>query len=141
MTSAVSIPPQSRVLHWSLWAAQILLAVAYLGAGFMKLTMPMDGLLAMGMGFVDSFPEIGVRLIGLVEVLGAIGLIVPTATRVLPVLTLLAALGFVMLQIGAMITHGSRGEYANLPVNVVLLAVAAFIFWGRWKRIQISSRF
>jgi len=123
-----------------LWAAQILLALVYLAAGSAKLSQPIDALAAMGMTFVLSFPEIIVRLIGLAEVLGALGLILPTLTRILPRLTPLAAAGLTVLQVGAIFTHISIGELASLPLNAVLLALAAFVAWGRWSRRPVAAR-
>lgn len=123
-----------------LWTAQILLAAVYLGAGSAKLLQPIDALAAMGMTFVLSFPEIIIRLIGLVEVLGAIGLILPTLTRILPRLTPLAAVGLTLVQVGAIFTHIALGEVASLPFNAVLLALATFVAWGRWSKRPVAAR-
>ncbi len=139
-TAEFKSPASDRPLHWGVWAAQVVLALLYFAAGLAKLMQPMEALSAMGMGFVDNFPEFIVRLIGLAEVLGAAGLILPAATRIKPYLTPLAALGLALLQVGAMITHVVRGEYPNLIVNLVLLALALFIYWGRSQRVPIAPR-
>jgi hypothetical protein len=81
-----------------------------------------------------------VRLIGAVEVLGALGLILPAATRIQPRLTPLAALGLLGVMLGAVATHVSRGEWPMLAVNGVLGGLAALIAWGRGLKAPISSR-
>ena len=115
----------------ALWVIQGLLAVAFLGAGAMKLSQPKEKL-AQNMGWVEDFSQPAVRLIGAVEVLGAIGLVLPALTGVLSWLTPLAALGLVLTMIGAALTHLRRKEYGNIAVNVVLLVLAAFVAYGRF---------
>ena len=127
---------------WSigLWVAQALLALAFGMAGFMKLTTPLDQLGNM-MHWVTVSPPLLVTFIGTVEILGAIGVILPALTRIQPWLTPLAALGFAAIQILAIGTHASLGETGQtLPVNIVLLALALFVAWGRWRRAPISPR-
>jgi uncharacterized membrane protein YphA (DoxX/SURF4 family) len=131
-------------LNWwniSLWVAQILLVVGFGSAGLMKLTQPVSALAAMGMGFVTVTPEWLVRFIGIAEVAGALGMVLPALTRILPVLTPLSALGFVVIQVLAIGLHASRGETAmTLPANLILLALALFVLWGRWTKAPISPR-
>ena len=132
-----------RINWWNigLWVAQVLLAVVYLMAGGMKLTQPMTGLAAMGMGYATQLPELFVRFVGLMEVLGAVGLIAPAATRILPFLTPLAAAGLAFVQVSAIVLHALRGETAmTLPVNLVLLALALFVLWGRPRKAKIAPR-
>lgn len=125
----------------ALWVAQLLLLVAFGSAGAMKLSQPMAQLAAMGMGFVTTTPEWLVRFIGVCEVAGALGMILPAATRILPWLTPLAALGFAVIQVLAIGVHASRGETAmTLPLNLVLLALALFVLWGRWRKAPIKPR-
>jgi uncharacterized membrane protein YphA (DoxX/SURF4 family) len=123
-----------------LWAAQVLLALFYLYAGYNKLTQPIDALATMGMGFVLVVPELLTRFIGVAEVLGAAGLILPAATRILPRLTPLAALGLSTIQVLAILLHASRGEFMVLPMNLVLLALSLFVLWGRERKAPISAR-
>jgi hypothetical protein len=131
-------------LNWwslALWVVQIGLALLYFAAGGAKLILSIDELAAAGMGFVTSVPVGFTRLIGILEILGALGLILPTATRILPWLTPLAAVGLSLVQVGAIITHALRGETAmTLPVNLVLLALALFVIWGRLRKARIASR-
>jgi putative oxidoreductase len=128
--------------NWNigLWVAQVLLAVVYAMAGSMKLMQPIEALVASGMTYAGDFPEVLTRFIGAAEILGAIGIILPAATRFLPRLTPLAALGFSVIQVLAMILHASRGEFAILPMNVVLLALSFLVLWGRERKAPISPR-
>ena len=112
------------------WAAQVLLAVAFLGAGASKLSQPKEKLLK-NMAWVEDFSQPAVRLIGAAEVLGAIGVVLPALTGILPWLTPLAALGLMLLMVGAALTHLRRKEYGNIAVNAVLLVLAAFVAYGR----------
>ena len=123
-----------------LWAAQVLLAGFYGFAGFNKLTQSMESLGAMGMSYALDFPELLTRFIGTMEILGAIGIILPALTRILPRLTPLAALGFSLIQVLAMGVHISRGEFMVLPMNLVLLALSLFVLWGRERKAAIAPR-
>ena len=127
---------------WSigLWVAQVLLALMFGAAGVMKLTTPIADLGAM-MNWVTASPELLVRFIGFVELAGALGMILPALTRILPFLTPLAALGFVVIQVLAIGTHAMLGETAaTLPINLVLLALSGFVAWGRWRKAPIAPR-
>jgi len=124
-------------MNIALWVVQILLALAFGMAGIMKVSQPIDKLEAR-MGWVKSVGPRGVRLIGSLEILGAIGLILPAVTGILPWLTPLAATGLVLTMIGAMITHGRRGEYSQIGMNVVLLLLALFVAYGRFVIVPIS---
>ena len=115
----------------ALWVIQVLLGLAFLAAGGMKLSQPKEKL-AENMGWVEDFSQPAVRLIGALEVLGAIGLVLPALTGILPWLTPLAALGLVLTMIGAALTHLRRKEYGNIAVNAVLLVLAAFVAYGRF---------
>jgi uncharacterized membrane protein YphA (DoxX/SURF4 family) len=124
-------------MNIALWIVQILLALAFAMAGIMKVTQPFDRL-ETRMGWVKDVGPRGVRLIGSLEILGAIGLILPAVTGILPWLTPVAAVGFVLTMVGAMITHGRRGEYSGIGVNVVLLLLALFVVYGRFVIVPIS---
>ena len=124
----------------ALWVVAVLLAALYGFAGFNKVTQTIPALSAMMGAWPAALPEWAVRTIGSLEIAGAVGLILPALTRILPKLTPIAAACFVLVQIGAMITHISLGEANVLPVNIVLLLLAAFVAWGRWKRAPISAK-
>lgn len=114
-----------------LWVLQGILAALFLLAGGMKVVRPKEQLQAM-MGWVQDFSGTTVKLIGSLEVLAAIGLILPWLTGIAEILTPLAAVGLVLLMIGAAATHVKRKEPAFIVGNVVLLAIAAIIAIGRF---------
>lgn len=129
---------QSKGLNIALWAAQGLLAAAFLMAGFMKITTPIDDLAVNGMSFVNAFSEGIVRFIGVSEVLGGIGLILPALLRIKSILTPIAAIGLAVVMVLAAIYHISVGE-PPVP-NIILFALAIFIAWGRIKKVPIESK-
>jgi putative oxidoreductase len=128
----------SKGLHIGLWVAQGLLAVAFGMAGWMKLTATLAQLRAMP--WVNGAMGDYVRLIGAVELVAAIGLILPAATRILPELTTLAALGLTIVMALASLTHVVRGEFQALPITLVLGSVATLVAWGRARKAQIPAR-
>jgi uncharacterized membrane protein YphA (DoxX/SURF4 family) len=115
-----------------LWVIAIILAVAFLAAGVMKLVQPKEKLVASGMGWAEGFSAGAVKAIGALEVLAAVGLILPAVLDVAPILVPLAALGLVLIMIGAIVTHARRGENQPIIINVVLLILAAVVTWGRF---------
>ena len=123
-----------------LWVVQVMLAGVYAMAGFMKLSQPIDALVASGMAYAGDYPELLTRFVGTMEILGAIGIILPAATRILPGLTPLAAVGFSLIQVLAFGLHTMRGEYGVLPVNIALLALSLFVVWGRLSKVPITAR-
>jgi DoxX-like family len=117
-------------MTYVLWIVQALLAIVFLGAGGMKLVVPLDVLYA---NMQLPLPGIFIRFIGLCELLGALGLILPGATRIRPELTSLAARGLVLIMVGAvMFTPPEQLATAALPVVLGLLA--AFVAYGRAPR-------
>lgn len=129
----------SKGLNISLWVTQALLAAAFLMGGAMKVMSPIEELAAQ-MPWVTGSMGVAVRFIGVVEVLGALGLILPAATRIQPKLTPLAALGLFVVMVLAMITHISRGEFGAIGVNIVLGGLAAFVAWGRLNKAPVQAR-
>jgi len=141
MAIAATVPStesSSRGLHIALWVVQVLLAVAFGMAGVMKTTTPI-AVLAEKMAWVSSAGGL-VRFIGASELAAAIGLILPSATRIRPGLTPLAAAGLVLIMILAMPVHIARGEFSALPINLALGGLAAFVAWGRTRRAPILPR-
>lgn len=116
-----------------LWIVAGLLAAMYLAAGGMKLATPREKVIANpNTAWAEDFSAPALKGIGAVEILGALGLILPQATGIAPVLTPLAATGLALVQIGAIIVHVRRSETKALPMNVVLLVLAAFVAIGRF---------
>jgi putative oxidoreductase len=113
-----------------LWIVQGLVALAFLLAGFMKTFMPVETL-KKNMAWVSAVPAAFVRFIGIAEMLGAIGLILPAATGIAPWLTIVAAIGLVVVMVSASVFHASRRETSNIGMNVVLLLLALLIVVGR----------
>lgn len=113
-----------------LWMVQVLLVVVYLMAGSMKAFRPLE-VLSKRMAWVRTVPAGFVRFIGVAEVLGAIGLILPMATHTAPWLTVAAAAGLALVQVCAIGFHVSRHETRVLPGNIVLLLLAGFVLAGR----------
>jgi uncharacterized membrane protein YphA (DoxX/SURF4 family) len=128
-----------RPLHYGLWLAQVLLAAAFAAVGAMKLTTSAADL-ARSMPPGLSLPIALIRFIGVAEVAGAIGLILPSVTRIFPVLTSVAAGGLAVVMVLAGLLHTSRGEFASLPAVLVLGALALFVSWGRSTRAPIPAR-
>ena len=90
------------------------------------------------MGWVDDFSAGTVKVIGGLEVLAAIGLILPGALKIVPVLVPLAATGLVLMMVGAAIAHARRKEAQLIPINAVLLVLAVVVAWGRFGPYAIS---
>lgn len=103
-----------------------ILAIVFLLSGFMKLITPKEKLVDR-MSWVDDFSENQIRLIGVLEILGALGLVLPGLLGILPWLTPLAAIGLALTMVGTIITHMRRKEYRNIFMNVILLLVAVLI--------------
>ena len=114
-------------MNIALWILAGLLAFAFLGAGLSKLTQPKAKLAAGNMAWVEDYDENQVKAIGAVEVLGALGLILPAAFGIAEFLTPLAALGLTLTMAGAAATHVRRGEKSMVPVNVVLGGLALLL--------------
>ena len=117
-------------MNIAIWIAQILLTLAFAGSGISKLVQPYEKLAAR-MAYVNDFTPGVMRAIGTLEVLGAIGVVFPAWTGILPWLTPLAAAGLAVNMGGAVSTHLRRKEYPMIVVNLVLLALAAFVMYGR----------
>jgi hypothetical protein len=98
----------------------------------MKLVRSKEQLAGSGQGWVESFSPATVKLIGILEVAAAAGLILPAAFNIAPVLVPLAAAGLIVVMAGAVVTHGRRSEWPNVAVNIVLAVLAAIVAWGRF---------
>ena len=130
---------RSKALHLTLWIAQVILAAMFLMSGFMKLSQPIDQLSKM-LPWAAQVPEALVRFIGVAEVLGAVGLILPSLLRIQPKLTPIAAVGLALVMLFAVVFHISRGETPMIGMNFILIAIAAFIAWGRFKKAPIAPK-
>lgn len=113
-----------------LWVFQGLLALLFLATGTMLLITPRNKITERAT-WAEAFPPGFVKFIGGLEVLGAVGLIVPMAIDVLPWLTPLAAVGLGLLMVGAVVTHLRHREYPNALLPLVVLLLIAFIVYRR----------
>ncbi len=115
-------------MTYALWIVQVLLAALFLFAGGMKLVLPLEKL-------TGPFPLPGLfmRFIGVAEVLGAIGLILPGLLRIRPGLTPLAAAGLVIIMIGGTVVTLAGGDVAPALIPLVVGILAAFVAYGRWR--------
>lgn len=129
----------TKLLNIALWIVQGLLAASFLMAGYVKFTDTMEDL-TLQMGWPAAVPEPLVRFIGFTEMAGALGLLVPALTKIKTVLTPWAATGLVVIMVMAAIFHLMRGEYPAIGVNLGFAALAAFVAWGRFRKVIIEEK-
>lgn len=121
-------------MNFTLWIVQILLAAMFLAVGAMKASQPVPKL-GKSMPWVTHFPLSVVRFVGVAELLGAVGLILPAATGIAPVLTPLAATGLAVVMVLAAIYHFRQKEFSGIGINAVLFALAVFVAAGRFTSL------
>ena len=120
-------------MNVALWIAQGVLAAMYLMAGSMKAFQPAKVRENPQMTWAKNRSDGFIRFVGISELLGALGLTLPLVTGILPWLTVLAAVGLILIQLLAIFTeHLPKKEYNVIPINAILIAVAVFIVFGRW---------
>ena len=119
----------------ALWIVQVLLALLFLFAGGMKLVLPLDKLTGP-----IPLPGPFIRFIGVCEVLGGLGLILPSLLRIQPWLTPLAASGLVLIMIGAIVVTLAGGMLGAALLSIVVGLLAAFVAYGRWRLAPIPPR-
>lgn len=115
----------------ALWSVQVLLAVIFVVAGIVKATRPRSELLER-LPYVEDFSHSTIRAIGVAELFGAAGLILPEVTGIAPMLTPLAASGLAIIMLLAIPVHARRGETSGAVVAGLLLAGTIFVAWGRF---------
>jgi uncharacterized membrane protein YphA (DoxX/SURF4 family) len=113
-------------MNTAIWIAQGILAAVFLAAGLLKLTQPRAALLEKT-PYVEDFTDAQVKAIGAVEVLGAIGVVLPAALKLAPILTPIAACGLALTMVVAATTLIRRGERSHVPLNVFIFALAVFV--------------
>ncbi|MGW3890353.1 DoxX family protein [Micromonospora chokoriensis] len=119
-------------MNLALWIAAGLLAAVALAGGVTKTFVPKEKLAANNGGGWTADASVGfVKTLGILEILAAVGLILPAVLDIAPVLVPVTALCWVLLMVGAMITHLRYGEAKFIVLNLLYLAVAAFVAWGR----------
>ena len=128
-----------KALHIILWVAQIILGGMFIMAGTMKSTQPIVDL-SKSVPWTANVPSVLVRFIGVSELLGGIGLILPSLLRIKPILTPVAAIGILLIMVFALVYHIMNGETNVIGINIAFGLVAAFIAWGRLKKAPIHSK-
>lgn len=121
-----------------LWILQVLLALYFLLTGVIHFLLP-PGLPA-AMSWMYDLPPALHYFSGTAEILGGLGLILPSALRIMPKLTPLAAAGLALIMVGAAVWHFPRGEMLNIGSNIVLMILAGFVAYGRWRLSPIEPR-
>ncbi len=142
MNASTEATPQVRsgkVMNYALWALQVLLALAFVVTGLMKVLKPVDELVVT-QAWVAHFSPLMVKGIGVLELLGAIGLIAPSASRIMPKLTVFAALGLFIVMAGAAGTHVLIGEPDKMVGSSVLGVLCLVIAWGRSRGAVILPK-
>ena len=129
----------SKVLNIALWAAQIFLALVFFITGAAKSLLPMENLNEL-IPWTKDFSSIIVRLIGLSEIIGSAGLILPSLLRIKPQLTSLASIGVAVVMLLATIFNISIGETTVIGLNILLFLLATFVAWGRFKKFAITPK-
>ncbi|MRS62818.1 DoxX family protein [Larkinella terrae] len=132
-------PKPPIALHIALWVAQILIAASFSWAAYLKLFQPIAELSRMWPWTAQIPPEL-VKLTGVFDFLGAVGILLPSLLRIRPGLTPITAIAIVVQMICAGIFHISRGEAAGIAPNIVFALLAAFVAWGRSRKAPIPAR-
>ena len=124
--------------HRTLWVLQWLVGIYFVVIGVMHVVVP-EGL-PDPLSWMYDLSDTLHLVTGVAEILGGLGLILPSLTRILPGLSIVAAVGLLIVMIGAVVWHAGRGEIQNIAINVVNAAVLAYIAYGRWRLAPISAR-
>lgn len=120
-------------MNLALWVIAALLAIAFIAAGTMKLARSRSELSASGMDWANDLSDGQVKAIGLVELLGGIGVVLPAIVNVAPILVPLAAVGLALTMVGAAVFHIRRGDPpASVAPSVVLGVLAMLLAIGRF---------
>ena len=123
-------------MNITLWVLQVLLAMAFFAHGWLVLMPPPE----IAAQMYASLPRAFWVFLGVAEILAAIGLTLPGITRILPWLVASAAAGVMFVTISATVWHVARAEYASAAITAVLLVMATFTAYGRWRMLPIRPR-
>ena len=129
----------NKKMHITLWVLQGLFAALFIMAGLTKLFQPIEAM-AESMQWVLDVPETLVRFIGISELLGGLGLVLPSVIRIKPELTVWASTGLATIMVFATVFHGSRGEFPAIGANALFIIFLGFIAWGRSKKVLITPK-
>jgi hypothetical protein len=123
-----------------LWIGQSIIAAMFTGGGLLKLIVPREKIL-LKQPFVQNYSGFQIKLIGMAEILGAIGIIVPAATGIFPVCTSLAAIGLCTIMLFAARVHLQRKENLKVVVIFLMLFVTSYIAYQRWREELRAARY
>ncbi|WP_375001449.1 DoxX family protein [Aeromicrobium sp. CTD01-1L150] len=122
-------------MNTALWIIAGILAILFMASGVAKTLLPREKIARLGGDFsawVWDFSPGAVKAIGVLEILGSIGLVLPALLDIAPVLVPLAATGLAAIMVGAAIVMSRRREFKHALVNVLYLSLTAFVAWGRF---------
>ncbi|WP_020015854.1 DoxX family protein [Promicromonospora sukumoe] len=129
-------------MNIALWTVAGLLALAYVAGGLLKVVLSKQRIRATGgasAAWTDDVSQARIKTIGVLEILGGLGLVLPGLTGVAPELVPLAALGLAMIMVGAAVTRISRREYRLLVPDLAYLVLIAFVLWGRLGPVPLAA--
>lgn len=126
-------------MNIALWVAQGFLALIFVWAAYTKLFQPLEEAAKM-LPWAKENPGL-VKFTGLVELLAVSGIILPSALKIQPKLTVFAAYGIIALMVSAAIFHISRGEASLIGMNIFFLLIATFVAWGRTREAVVPEKF
>lgn len=127
-----------KVLNILLWSAQVFVAIMFLFAFYAKLIQPLEETIKT-MPWVAEQPILK-TVTGIVDLFGALGLILPAFLRIQPKLTTYAAIGGILLMIAGIVFHVMRLETGVIALNFILIALLIFVIWGRSKKVPIQAK-
>jgi uncharacterized membrane protein YphA (DoxX/SURF4 family) len=127
---------EGHVMNIVLWILQVLLALAFAAHGWMMLSPPPEIAVQMN----AMLPRWFQLFLGVAEVLAAVGLILPGLTRRLPWLITWAAVGIMIVMVSATVLHVARAEWSSAAITLVLLVMATFVAYMRYRRLPIPAR-
>lgn len=122
----------------ALWVLQWLMGIYFIVFGVIHLVVP-EGLPEV-LSWMNDLSDTIHLVTAVAEILGGLGLILPSISRIRPELTPLAAVGLMVVMVGAAVFHIGREEYLNIGINVVDIAILAYIAYGRWRLVPIEPR-
>lgn len=125
----------SMIINITLWIAQVFLALTFIGTGFMKIVQPEQ----LPFPWIKDSRNL-VLITGMIDLLGGIGIILPTLLRIQPKLTNYASYGIIALMTAAIVFHVSRGEAKDIGFNIFIALLATFVAWGRQTKLSIKSK-
>lgn len=129
----------NKGINIALWIAQVLLGAIFIMAGGMKAFQSTE-VLAESLPWISSTPATLVKFIGVSELMGGLGLLLPSILRIKPYLTVWAAIGLAVVMILAAGFHSYGGEFSVIGANALFMILALFIAWGRSKKVLIPSK-